>query len=204
MNFLSTHTIKINIDIDKKFCLCFVSSDYSDISFFFGAMVWIWLGWPSHCVAHVVLVNLVALAQPKDVIVQNWMQMMYLEWQFLRKTFSTLFISIWIFKKQYNSLQTKKILREIFQNISLRILRVLNHAMKLIMRCKPWILPSEMMISASIKPHSASFCGCKKWFSTRKILREIFQNISLRDFVVSKEYTWFLICYIFCICFLWM
>ena len=60
-----------------------------------------------------------------------------------------------------------------------------------------------MMVSASKKPHSASGCGCKKWFSTRKILREIFQNISLRNFVVSKESIWFLICYRFCVCFLW-
>ena len=165
-------------------------------------MGWIWLGWPSHCAAHVVLVNLVAVAQPKDVIVQNWMHMMYLEWQFLKKHMINIVHQYLICTKQHHSLQTKKILREIFQNISLRILRVLDHVMTLTMRCKPWILPPEMMISASKKPYSASVCGCKKWFSTRKILREIFLNIFLRIFLVCKESTWFLICYRFlCILF---
>ena len=71
--------------INKKCCLFLVSPDYSDILLFSGCngMNLIGMTMPLHgpCGPS----QLGGFAQPKDVIVQNWMHMMYLEWQFLKK-----------------------------------------------------------------------------------------------------------------------
>ena len=97
-----------------------------------------------------------------------------------------------------DSLETTKFLREIFWNISLRFLRVLNHVLHPQPDAECGFLDAEIIISEGKIQGLHLIVNVITWLSTRKILREIFWNISLRVFwfvrndagFLQTEYWW--------------